>query len=90
MPGATSDRPGSTRHYRRIRAAVLEANRLENGGRCTLAIPYVCTGTADTLHHTLGWAVTGDDPRYMEATCAACNGVVGEPGAKTVQPPPWP
>jgi len=71
---------GSTTRWRKIRAAVLLANQSENRGRCTLAIKGVCTGTADTVHHILGRSITGDDPRYLAAVCAACNLAVGEPG----------
>lgn len=75
---------GSTRAWRRVRAAVLAHNQLPkrlggNDGRCTQQIPGVCTGQATQVHHTLGRAVTGDDPRYLEATCAPCNQHIGEP-----------
>ncbi len=40
-----------------------------------------CTGVADTVHHTLGRGVTGDDPRYLMGVCAACNRKAGEPMA---------
>ncbi|MEV6879684.1 hypothetical protein [Amycolatopsis sp. NPDC051128] len=71
---------GSTRAWRRIRAAILEANQRDNDGRCTLAIPGVCTGTADCVHHTQGRAITGDDPKHMVAACRACNQHIGKPG----------
>lgn len=75
---------GSTRAWRRLRAQVLELNRLPvglggNDGRCRRALSGVCTGQADTVHHTLGRAVTGDEPAYLEAVCAACNFAIGEP-----------
>lgn len=70
---------GSTRRWRRIRAAVLEENLVTNGGRCTLQIPTVCTLTADTGHHTEGREITGDDPRFVVATCKACNLHIGHP-----------
>jgi 5-methylcytosine-specific restriction endonuclease McrA len=76
---STSWSGGSTRQWRRIRAAVLEENQRENGGRCVLAIKDVCTGKADCVHHTLGRAVTGDDRRYLVAACRACNLHVGQP-----------
>jgi hypothetical protein len=38
-----------------------------------------CLGTADTVHHTLGKGVTGDDPRYLQAVCGPCNRKAGEP-----------
>jgi hypothetical protein len=77
---------GSTRAWRNVRASVLASNLANNAGRCTLGIPDVCTGLADTVHHTLGRKVTGDDPRYLQATCAECNGHVGEPNATDPQP----
>lgn len=70
---------GSTRRWRRIRAAVLEHNLASNGGRCTLQIPTVCTGRADCAHHTHGRAITGDDPEHLVAACTACNLHIGDP-----------
>jgi hypothetical protein len=70
---------GSTRRWRRIRGAVLEQNLIENGGRCTLQIPTVCTKRADCAHHTKGRAVTGDDPRFIVASCTGCNLHIGDP-----------
>lgn len=70
---------GSTYKWRRLRARVLEANAAENGGRCVVAIEGVCTGVANTVHHTQGRAVTGDDPRYLVACCKECNLHIGEP-----------
>jgi hypothetical protein len=46
---------------------------------CQLRIEGVCTGRATCVHHTLGRAVTGDDPRHMVAACMGCNLRVGEP-----------
>lgn len=77
---------GSTRRWRRIRAGVLAANMRENGGRCGVAIVGVCTGEATCVHHTLGRAVTGDDPRYLVASCKACNLHIGEPARHAPQP----
>lgn len=81
-------RKGSTTAHRRARAQVLADNTRRNGGKCQLAIPGVCTGKATTAHHTLGYGVTGDDPRYMVAACAACNGHVGDPRRHDPQPRP--
>jgi hypothetical protein len=58
---------------------VLALNAEQNEGRCVLAIAGVCTGQATCAHHVLGRAVTGDDPSYLVAACAACNLHVGEP-----------
>lgn len=38
-----------------------------------------CTGVATQAHHKLGRAVTGDDPRYLIATCEPCNLHAGDP-----------
>lgn len=79
---------GSTRSWRRTRALVLLNNQATNAGRCTLQIPGVCTGQADCVHHTLGKAVTGDDPRHLAAACTACNLHVGDPQEQRVKPRP--
>lgn len=80
-------RGGSTRRWRRVRAAVLAANLSANHGRCRLGVAGVCTGRADTVHHTHGRARTGDDPRYLVAACTACNLHIGDP---TTHPPTCP
>lgn len=72
-------RGGSTRAYRKVRAAILLNNQATNAGQCTVQVPDVCTGRADCVHHTKGRAVTGDDPRYMVAACTACNLHIGQP-----------
>jgi hypothetical protein len=77
---------GSTRRWRRIRAWVLEQNVITNGGRCTVRIKGVCTGVADCVHHTKGRSVTGDDPRYLAASCTACNLKIGDPARHSPQP----
>lgn len=71
---------GSTRRWRTIRAAVLAENQRTNNGNCTLHIDGVCEGQATAVHHVLGRAVTGDDPRYLVAACKACNEHIGKPG----------
>lgn len=76
---------GSTYAWRRLRARVLQQNLLENQGMCVVALPEVCTGQADTVHHTQGRAVSGDDPRYLVATCRACNAAIGEPKRSSPQ-----
>ena len=89
---------GSTRRWRTVRAGVLAANRAQHGGRCQLQVgvacprhdrpcPGVCTGTADTVHHARGKRY-GDDPRYLVAACAGCNGHVGDPATFSPQPTP--
>lgn len=81
---------GSTRHWRRVRAAVLAHNQLPkrmggNDGRCVRQIPDVCAGPADQVHHVLGKA-NGDDPRYLEAVCGPCNRHIGDPREYEPQP----
>lgn len=65
---------GSTRAWRRTRAAVLA----RDGYACRLRLDG-CEGTATHVHHTHGRSTTGDDPRYLMAACAPCNLRVGEP-----------
>ena len=78
---------GSTRAWRRTRAAVLARDQ----GVCRLRIEGVCTGRAEHVHHTLGRAVTGDDPRYLVAACAPCNLAIGDPTrAHIADPKPSP
>ena len=81
-------RKGSTRAHRRARAVVLAANAVSNRGQCTLRIEGVCTGLATEAHHTLGKAVTGDDPRHMVAACGECNRKVGDPAKHDPAPQP--
>jgi hypothetical protein len=79
---------GSTTRWRKLRAAVLRANALENGGRCNLGIPGVCTRTAEEVHHVEGKA-NGDAAAGLMAVCAACNRRVGDP-TRRVSPAPRP
>lgn len=72
---------GSTRAWRKLRAEILEENRVKNGGRCRAGCKGVCTSIADSAHHTLGRNVTGDDPRFIVAICTACNLHIGDPQA---------
>lgn len=82
---------GSTSTWRKLRARILLANQLENEGRCCVGVPDVCTGqaphspTVNTVHHTMGRAVTGDDPRYLVACCKECNEHIGEPKRSSPQ-----
>ena len=78
---------GSTRRQRRIRAEVLARDhdrgcRAHRDGWCAApgVAPHTCTDTQDCVHHTLGKAVTGDDPRHQVAACTTCNLAIGEPG----------
>jgi 5-methylcytosine-specific restriction endonuclease McrA len=69
---------GSTRQWRKVRLAVLQRDRYV----CQLAIPGVCQGAADSVHHMFGRLVTGDDPRWLQAACMPCNLAVGQPGRR--------
>lgn len=77
---------GSTRRWRRIRAGVLAENQRTRGGVCGVQLDGVCTGVADTVHHILGRAVTGDDPKHLIACCRACNLKIGEPNRHNPKP----
>jgi hypothetical protein len=92
---------GSTRRWRRTRAHALAENGRTNGGRCAVALNgsrpcpkhpqrrcAPCTGKANTVHHTRGRAVTGDDPRFLLASCTPCNLHIGEPDTAGPQPSP--
>lgn len=78
---------GSTRAWRKVRAAVLLDNLAETGGKCLLKVSPDCTGAADCVHHTRGRRVSGDDPRFLVAACTPCNLKVGDPTATTADPP---
>ena len=77
---------GSTRRWRRIRAEVLAENQATRGGVCGVGVEGVCTGQATQVHHTLGIRVTGEDKRYLIATCGACNRHIGDPLRNRVEP----
>lgn len=57
-----------------MRAAVLARDRY----LCRVQLD-VCTEAATCVHHTKGRGVTGDDPRYLVASCAPCNLKIGDP-----------
>lgn len=64
---------GSTWDWRKTRTRVL----MRDGYRCQLKLNG-CLSTATQVHHTIGKAKTGDDPRYLVAACQPCNRAVGE------------
>jgi 5-methylcytosine-specific restriction endonuclease McrA len=65
---------GSTHRWRQIRAKVLA----RDGYRCRLQLEG-CTTVASHVHHTLGRAVSGDDPAHLVSACRSCNLAVGDP-----------
>jgi 5-methylcytosine-specific restriction endonuclease McrA len=73
---------GSTRAWRRTRARVLA----RDGYRCRLRLEG-CTGQAECVHHVHGRGVTGDDERFLVASCTNCNLRVGDP-TKNREPNP--
>lgn len=81
---------GSTRAWRRVRAAVLARDgnrcRAHDDGLCAQAQAHVCTGRFEEAHHTKGRAATGDDPRYVVASCTACNKAIGDPTEQADRP----
>lgn len=79
---------GSTRAWRLLRAFVLA----RDGYLCQIRLPG-CTVAAPLrgghVHHTLGRAVTGDDPQFMVAACPHCNIATGDP-TRSPDPAPRP
>lgn len=76
---------GGSRGWRRIKAQVIERDR----GQCQIKIEGICQRKATTAHHTVGKTVTGDDPRYLVASCMPCNLHVGDPRRHDPEPKPW-
>jgi hypothetical protein len=72
---ATGWGKGSTRQWRRLRLVILE----RDGWTCRIGLAGVCVGKADCVHHVLGRAQTGDDPRWLQAACSPCNLAIGNP-----------
>lgn len=66
---------GSTRAWRRTRALVLARDAYS----CRLKVPGVCTIEATCVHHVLGRKASGDDERYLIASCEPCNLSTGDP-----------
>ncbi len=64
---------GSTRAWRRVRAAVLARDH----HRCRLNLNG-CTGTATQVHHIAG-KDAGDDPANLISACPTCNNQAGDP-----------
>ncbi len=87
---------GSTRHWRRTRAAVIIRDaalgytcRAHQDGWCDRsgAKPHTCARQLQDAHHTHGRAITGDDPRYIVGSCHPCNLAIGEPGGDPLPRP---
>lgn len=84
MPRGWAGQGGSTRAWLRTKRQVLE----RDGYRCQLKLDG-CLRKASTAHHTVGKAITGDDPRYLVAACQPCNLKVGDPSKADPEPRPW-
>jgi hypothetical protein len=69
---------GSERQWRYVRAGVLAANKAERGGVCALMLAG-CTGLATCVHHVAGKDVTGNDSKWLVASCTHCNTTAGDP-----------
>lgn len=82
MPGHREERRKGASRWRKIRRAILERDEY----RCQIKIMGVCTTIATQVHHTLGYAVSGDNPAHLVASCAECNGRIGEPKGNDEQP----
>lgn len=87
---------GSTRAWRNLRTAILARDigkgcRAHREGWCERkpAKPHDCTDAQDTAHHTLGKAITGDDPQHIVAACTPCNLAIGDP-SNAADPQPQP
>ncbi|GAA1635741.1 hypothetical protein GCM10009828_074730 [Actinoplanes couchii] len=87
-----TQRNGSTSAWRRVRAEVLARDagrgcRAYRDGWCARpgVKQHVCTGQQQAVHHTLGLRA-GDDPRYLVASCTACNTAIGDP-SRSGDPP---
>ena len=57
-------------------------------GECRGTSPTDNADSYYTAHHVAGKAATGDDPRFMVATCAPCNLAIGDPLAGDPAPIP--
>lgn len=79
MPSVSRDR---SHNWRRIRKQVLERDEF----RCQIKILGVCTTIATVVHHTIGQALTGNNPAFLQAACAECNNKIGRPDGSDVQP----
>jgi 5-methylcytosine-specific restriction endonuclease McrA len=73
---------GGTTGWHKTRAAVIA----RDGGRCQLRVDAECAGEAETAHHTVGRAKTGDDMAYLVAACNHCNYKVGDPSRGNPRP----
>lgn len=85
---------GSTTAWRRTRAMVMlrdagKGCRAHREGWCAQVRRkrgHTCTDTQDVAHHVRGRAVTGDDIRHLVASCASCNGYIGNPADHSPAP----
>jgi len=89
---------GSTAAWRVTRQFVIQrdaqlgyACRAHEDGWCAFVPrPHICTGRRGRrhAHHVHGRGKTGDDPRWIVSSCAACNLHIGSPEDYNPQPTP--
>lgn len=79
MPSLNRDR---THAWRKVRRQVLD----RDNNRCQIQTPGICLTVADCVHHTLGQALTGNNPAHLVAACTPCNQRIGEPDGGDAQP----
>jgi hypothetical protein len=70
---------------RRAQVLVRDGSEVDSKGKitrpgpCLLALPGVCTGWAQQVHHIGDRLLVGDDPAYLISACRACNNAIGDP-----------
>lgn len=79
MPSLKRD---ESSRWRKVRRLVLA----RDSHRCQIQIHGICTTIATCVHHTLGQALTGNNPAFLLASCAECNNRIGEPDGGDAQP----
>lgn len=81
---------GSTWKWRKARRLVLDANLINNKGRCRIGTPGVCTTMADCVDHIHGRGqcpgCAADLLSHLQAACTPCNLRKGAPTQHTNPP----
>lgn len=72
---------GSTRKWKNLRRRILDRDGWICQACGQLIDPQLKPPHQDSgaVHHTMGRAITGDNPRYLVATHMHCNRAIGEP-----------